>query len=76
MNAITTNPTANARSDSESAFLPYSLVYPNCRTVSDISEHWEFDADAYITAEKEWDVETTNDIQSPLEKCSGGPTIA
>jgi hypothetical protein len=50
--AMRTNPMANARSDHESAFLLDSLVYPNCKTVSDISQHWEFYADAHVTAKK------------------------
>jgi hypothetical protein len=48
----TTNPMANARSDHESAFLLYSLVYADYKTASDISQHWEFYADAYVTTEK------------------------
>jgi hypothetical protein len=72
VSAMTTNPMANARSDHESAFLLYSLVYPSHKTVSDIAQNWEFYADAYVTAEKVWDIYTTTDIQPPLENCSGG----
>jgi hypothetical protein len=48
------------------------LVCPNYKTVFHILQHWEFSADAYVTAEKVWDIYTMNDIRPPMEKYSKG----
>jgi hypothetical protein len=69
---MTNNSRGNARSNHESAFLLYSLVHPNYKTVSGILQSREFSADVYVTAEKVWNIHMTNDLQPPLEKYSRG----